>query len=223
MLRRDHNLRMRSWPALGVVVAVVALGLFSGQLGDPLAGPGPACALSLASLYLLALPIPTIVHNLHFSRDYLASWTLRSAPIADRPAFAEGLRKAVTYRILLPVLIALLTVFLLTWGNPLHVLVHVAVGWMVILGAGYASQIGCLRRLPFSVPVARGETFGPIAPLAAAVSGAALFLAVVHYLALQWIPGLVAYIMGLAVVVLVLRWTSRRVMLRRFAVEVSRE
>jgi hypothetical protein len=102
-------------------------------------------------------------------------------------------------------------------------MVHVAVGWMVVLGAGYASQIGCLRRLPFSAPAARGETFGPIAPLAAAVSGTALFLGVVHYLALEWIPGLVAYVLGLAVLVLVLRWTARQVMLRRFAVEVSRE
>ena len=35
MLRRDHDLRMRSWPSLGMGLALVLLGLFTGQLGDP--------------------------------------------------------------------------------------------------------------------------------------------------------------------------------------------
>ncbi|MHC4404289.1 MAG: hypothetical protein ACYTG0_31935 [Planctomycetota bacterium] len=223
MLRRDHQLRMRSWPALGVVVAVVAVGLLSGQLGDPLTSPGPKCALSLASIYLLAVPMPTIVHNLRFSRDHRASWVLQSAPIADRPAFAEGIRKAVTYRILVPVLVLLAFVLIAKWGDVPHALAHVGVGWLVVVAAGYATVIGTLRKLPFSSPTARGETFGPIALLAAAVSGAALFLAVVHYHLVRWTPAFAAYIIGLTLLVLILRRIARQVMLRRFAVEVSHE
>ena len=223
MLKRDHNLRMRSWPSLGVVFAALALGWFTGQLADPLASPGHECVLSLACVYLLAVPIPTIFHNLRFSRNHTAAWILRTAPIADAAAFAEGLRKAVTYRILVPVLLVLLVAFALAWRDPLHVLVHVAVGWLVVLGAGYASAMGILRSVPFSAPLARGESFGPIALFAGSVSGVAVFLAVVHYHVLKSAPGLVAYLAGLVVLVLVLRELARRVLSRRFAVEVLHE
>ena len=47
MLQRDQNLRMRSWPSLGIVVAFVALGLFSDQLDDPTMTTGRAAIMSL--------------------------------------------------------------------------------------------------------------------------------------------------------------------------------
>ncbi len=221
MLRRDHQLRMRSWPAFGIILAAVVLGLATGQLGDPMKDHGPVCVLSLAALYLLAVPMPTILYNLNFSRDHQASWVLLAAPIADRVAFAEGIRKAVTYRLLVPVLLVLGAVFALVWREPLDVAAHLFAGWLVVLAAGYASQIGILRSLPFTAPAARGETMGPVALFAAVLSGMAMSLVGLHYVVSQSLPAFAAYLGGLAAAVFALRFAARRVLQRHFAVEVT--
>jgi hypothetical protein len=215
MLRRDYGLRMRLWPMMGTVLAIFALGWFLGQLGNPAAQPGKASTLSLVCLYLLAMPVPAIIHNLQFSREHAAGWALASAPLADPAALAEGLRKAITYRILLPVLVLLMIVFAATWRDPVQVLLHGLVGWLVIQAAGYASLLGAMKRLPFSAPMALGESFGPIAPLVGAVTGAGAFLAVVHYHVISSMPAFAGYLVGLAALVLVLRRIARRVIQRR--------
>jgi hypothetical protein len=218
MLRRDHDLRMRSWPTLGVTVALLLLGLFTGQLGDPFTSRSPALiVLPIACLYLLAYTLPAIIHNLNFSRDHTASWLLWSAPVSDRFAFAEGMRKAVTYRILLPVLVSLLLVFTILWGDVLHALLHVAAGWLVVTGAGYAAQIGVLRRFPFSSPAARGSITGSIALFAGVVNASAMTLAVVHYFAARSLLMYAIYLGALTALVLILRVLARRVIQKRFA------
>jgi len=221
MLRRDAALRMRVWPMLGTVIAVLCLGLFSGQLGDPLTERGPAPVMSLACIYLLALPMPTIVHNLQFSRDHAAAWVLASAPLSDGAALAEGLRRAVTYRVLLPMLLVLGVVFVFQWGDALSAALHVGVGWLVVVAGGYAGTLGALKRLPFSAPVARGESFGPIAPLSAAVSAGALLLAAMHYQVATSPGALAGYLAGLVMVVLILRRSARRAVARRFAAGIA--
>lgn len=224
MLKRDHDLRMRSWPSLGVTLALVLLGLFTGQLGDPFVGRNPSnVVLPIAALYLLAYPLPAIIHNLNFSRDHAASWLLWSSPVADRFAFTEGLRKAVTYKILFPLLIALFVVFALVWRDPLHALAHTAAGWLVIVGAGHAAQIGIMRRFPFSAPASRGAITGGVALFGGAVSATAMSLAVVHYFAVRSLPGFAAYFAALAALVLALRIMARRVIQQRFAVAASYE
>lgn len=224
MLRRDHDLRMRSWPSLGVVIALVLLGLFTGQLGDPFVNRNLATSvLPIASLYLLAYPLPTIIHNLNFSRDHAASWLLWSAPITDRVAFAEGMRKAVTYRILFPLLIALFVIFAVVWGDVWHAFLHTAVGWLVIIGAGYATQMGILRRFPFSSAAARGSITGSIALFAGIVNATAMTLALLHYFAVGTFAGFALYFAALAALVFVLRLLSQRVIQQRFAVVASYE
>ena len=224
MLRRDQDLRMRSWPALGMVLALVLLGLFTGQLNDPFVTQDTVMVvLPIASLYLLAYPLPAIIHNLNFSRDHAASWLLWSAPVSDRVAFAEGMRKAVTYRILFPLLVALLFVFTTAWRDPLHALAHVAVGWLVVVGAGHATQIGILRRFPFSSPAARGSIVGSIALFAASVNATAMTLAVVHYFAVRSALSFAIYFLALAAAVYALRVLSRRVIRQRFATVASYE
>ena len=213
MLRRDHNLRMRSWPSLGMVVAVPVLGLATGQFADPLSAPGPASILSLVAVYALAVPIPTIFYNLRFSRDHAAAWTLAVAPIADRLAFTDGLRKAVLYRILLPVAVALAIVLAVAWREPLSVALHVAAAWLVVLGVSYVSQAVLLGRLPFAEAVARGETFGPIALFASLVGGVTMMLTAVHYLAAQQLTWLVLYLIALVVAVAIVRWVTRGALL----------
>lgn len=224
MLRRDHDLRMRSWPSLGMVIALVLLGLFTGQLGDPFVSQTTsAVVLPIASLYLLAYPLPTIIHNLNFSRDYGASWLLWSAPIGDRVAFAEGMRKAVTYKILFPLLAALLILFAIVWRDPLHALAHTVVGWLVIVGAGHATQVGLMRKFPFSAPAARGSITGSIALFAGVVNASAMTLAVIHYFAVRSLPGFVIYFTALAGLVFTLKMLSQRVIQQRFAVAASYE
>ncbi|MBP88800.1 MAG: hypothetical protein CMJ64_19160 [Planctomycetaceae bacterium] len=218
MLRRDQNLRMRSWPSLGIVVAFVALGLFSDQLDDPTVTTGRAAIMSLACIYLLSIPIPTIIHNLRFSREHAASWILYASPIENRAAFCEGLRKAITYRILLPVLVVLFAVFAFRWQNPLVALLHAFVGWLVIQGTGYGCAAAIMRKLPFTSPLGRGESLGPIAPFAAAVSSVAGLLATIHYYSARIPAAFAAYIASLFVLVLILRWLARRITDRRYAV-----
>ncbi|HKR00729.1 MAG TPA: hypothetical protein VJT09_08645, partial [Pyrinomonadaceae bacterium] len=214
----------RSWPALGVVVALVLLGLFTGQLGDPFVTRAPAAAaLPIASLYLLAYPLPAIMHNLNFSRDHAASWVLWSSPVADRFAFAEGVRKAVTYRILFPLLVALLLVFALVWRDPWHALLHVAAGWLVIVGAGHAAQAGILRRFPFSSPAARGSITGGVALFAGAVNATAMSLAVIHYFVVRSMFSFAVYLGVLAAFVFALRLVAQRTIRQRFAVVASYE
>lgn len=223
MLWRDHDLRMRSWPSLGVVVALLVLGLFSGQLGDPLAEPGRGSILSIACLYLLVFPLPTIAYNLNFSRDHSAAWLLRSAPLADGAGFAEGIRKAISYRLLLPLLLVLFVVYGLVWRDLGHALLHLVVGWLIIVGGGHATQIGIVRSLPFSRPLARGGTMGSIALFAGIVNGFAMLLAAVHYLAVESSGGFAVYLGGLVLLVLGLRWMARRATSRRFAAVMSYE
>jgi hypothetical protein len=224
MLKRDHDLRMRSWPSLGVIIALVLLGLFTGQLADPFVNRNPATSvLPIACLYLLAYPLPTIIHNLNFSRDHAASWLLWSAPIADRVAFAEGMRKAVTYRILFPLLIILLIIFSLAWRDFWHALFHTIAGWLVIVGAGHATQMGILRKFPFSSPAARGSITGRIALFASVVNATAMTLAVVHFFAVRSLPGFAIYLAALAALVFTLRIISQRVIQQRFAVVASYE
>jgi hypothetical protein len=221
MLRRDHQLRMRSWPMLGMVLAAVVLGLTTGQLANPATAHGSASVLSIVSIYLLAVPVPSILYNLNFSRDHAAAWVLLSGPIEDRAAFADGICKAVTYQVLAPAWVALVLVFALVWRHPAGVAAHALAAWLAILGARYASQMAILRDLPLAVPLVRGETMGPIALFAGILSGVAMSLAAVHYYVVPWWPGFLIYLASLVVVVSVLRTLARRVMERHFAVEVA--
>lgn len=224
MLRRDHDLRMRSWPTLGVALALVLLGLFTGQLGDPFVSRSAAnVVLPVAALYLLAYPVPAVLHNLNFSRDHAASWVLWSAPVTDRFSFTEGLRKAVSYRIMLPLLVALLFVFALIWRDFWHALMHTAAGWLVVVGAGHAAQIGIVRKFPFSAPAARGSITGGVAMFAGAVNATAMSLAVAHYFASRSLAGFATYLAALAALVLALRVTARRVVEKKFAAAPSYE
>jgi hypothetical protein len=224
MLKRDQDLRMRSWPALGAAIALALVGLFTGQLGDPFVdSKAAASVLSIACLYLLAHPVSMIIHNLNFSREHAASWLLWTAPVTDRVAFAEGMRKAVTYKVLVPVLVALLVMFSIVWRDALHAILHATAGWLVIVGAGHAAQMGILRRFPFSSPAARGSVTGGIALFSAALNASAMTLAAAHYFAARSLPVYAIYLAALAAFVYALRVLSRRVIRQRFSVAASYE
>lgn len=217
MLSRDHELKMRSWPVMSIVIAPLFLGVFSDQLKDPIISPGTSCVLSLASLYLLAFPWPNIINNLNFSRDYEASWVLWTAPITEGSSFAEGIRKAVTYHLFVPVYLIVMITFAAVWRDPVHVVGHALIGWLVILGAGYGAQLLVMHRLPFSAPLTRGETMGSISVISAIYSGLLTLFAIFHYYFVTTEASLFSYVAVLAVMVLLIRRVSLRTFSSSFA------
>ncbi|HZN32703.1 MAG TPA: hypothetical protein VFB80_02760 [Pirellulaceae bacterium] len=210
MLRRDVNLTMRCWPSFGIVLAALALGYFSSQLANPFLGASTKGVLSLAAIYLLAPCLPPIFQHLNASREHAASWVLRSAPLANRFAFAEGIRKAVTYRLAVPVLLLLSIVFIIAWRDPVAGVLHVVPAWLTVWAAGCVCQATVLARIPFSQPLVRGESFGPIALVCGAFSAVGTGLAVVHCFLAPSLPGYAAYLLALTLAALIVRWMAAR-------------
>ena len=210
MLRRDVNLTMRCWPSFGIVLAALSLGYFSNQLANPFQGFSTKSVLSLAAIYLLAPCLPPVFHHLNASRDHAASWVLRSAPLANRFAFAEGIRKAVTCRLAVPLLVVLTIVFVAAWRDPLAGLLHVIPAWLTVWAAGCICQATVLARVPFSQPLVRGESFGPIALVCGVFSAVGMALAVVHCLAATSSAAYALYLAALVLAALVARRQAAR-------------
>lgn len=220
-LRRDYNLKMRCWTSLGVVIAAVAMGWVTGQLHDPMQVRDAKCVFTLACIYLLAIPLPQLMHNLNFSKDFQASWLLSVSPITDSAAWGAGLRKAVTFHFMAPLLLFLFLVFLLVWGDIPHALLHVLIAGLTIQGVAYVCSIGVVRSVPFAAPLARSESFGAIAPFASAVGAMTTGLGLLHFAALQVQFGVLAYTLSLAGIVFFLRQLSRTVLARRVVASVD--
>jgi hypothetical protein len=210
MLRRDVNLTMRCWPSFGIALAALALGFFSGQLANPFDGASTNGVLSLAAIYLLAPCLPPVFQHLNASRDHAASWVLRSAPLADRFAFAEGIRKAVTCRLTVPLLVLLVIVFSAVWRDPVAGVLHVVPAWLTVWAAGCVCQATVLARIPFSQPLVRGESFGPIALVCGAFSAVGMTLAVIHCFAAPSPAAYAGYLAGLLLAALAARFLAAR-------------
>jgi hypothetical protein len=110
----------------------------------------------------------------------------------------------------------------LTWRDPAHAALQTLVGALVIVAAGDTCALVLLRHWPLSKPLARGESFGPIAPLAAAVSGVAMLLGVVQYAALQRPMGFVVFLAALIILVVGFHFVAWRWLAVRLTPQVSR-
>lgn len=208
LFARDAELQLRSWPSLGVALAAVVMGVLTGQLADPITDASHGRILSLAALYLAAVPLPTLMHNLNYTRDYAASWLLEAAPLRDRWALVEGMRKAVLCRLMAPLFVLYFVIFAVQWRNPLHAGLHVLCGWLVLLAASHLSKAALSRGTPLSLPPQRGGTQGEVALLAAAVGGLAFLLALLHYSLVNSVQSLLAYIIILVTLLVVCRQAS---------------
>jgi hypothetical protein len=180
MLDRDPNLKMRCWPSFGIVVALAGLGLLTGQLKDPGQVAARDCVMTLGSVYLVGEAIPGLLHQLRFSQNFEASWILVLSPVQSPANFVLGICKALWCRFILPFAAAMFVIFLWAWKAPLS-----ACFYSILVGlTGWSFLVGCaivqFRRIPFSSPLARGESFGPIAGLTAATTGIAMTLAFIH-------------------------------------------
>jgi hypothetical protein len=205
MLSRDPELRMRTWPALGLAVAALIMAALTSQLHNPLLTPGKASLLSLLSIYLLAVPIPTILHALQFSKDHQAGWLLRTSPVDDRAAWLEGMRLAVTWRIILPMLALWALVLAYVWRDPLAVALHLALAYLVACLVGHAAKCVMVANLPLTRQLSRGETLGSASLKANLIGAIALFLLSLHIALIHTLTALLIYLAALALLLAIAR------------------
>lgn len=174
LLSRDGDLRLRTGLAGSAAVAVVLLGLGTGQFADPLQSRDLGqITLPVAAVYLLALAVPAMVYNLCFCRDYEAAWLILSAP-CDAADFALGVCKAVMLRSVVPLALVYGVVAAVWWADLWSAALHV--GWAVVLAwvMALAALWLVVPDLPLTLPPARGASIGPVA-LPLAIFSLALF------------------------------------------------
>lgn len=179
MLARDGQVRLRALPALSMPLAPLLLGAFWHRLGDPLV-PGGDANLTLAAVYLVALPMPAAIGALQGSRHAAAAWILASAPLPGRDRLLRGQLRAVSLLVALPMLAVLTGVLAWNWGDLLDpLLLAVAAGATAHLAGAVAIRL-LGRRLPGSRPFSRGEALGPMASAGAAMAVVAGCLALLQ-------------------------------------------
>ncbi len=208
-LQRDYNLKMRCWTSMAIVMAAIAMGWMTGKLSDPFL-PNSDPVFTLACLYLMTMPLPQIMHNLNFSKDHQASWVLQIAPIANRAAFVGGLRKAVLCHFMVPMLLFLFVVLTTIWRQPIHAAGCTLAAALVVLGVSWAASAVVLKSTPFAAPLARGESFGPIALFASVVGTIAAGVGLLHFFLLKVPYGFFMHLILLSVAVLVTRFFVQR-------------
>lgn len=157
MLRRDRELQLRTWPAFGVVLAVLVLGIATGQLAQPSAGATTATVLTFTLHLLLASAVPVLYQNVAGSRDHEASWLLEVAPSLSPGAVRAGLRSALRRTFFLPVLLALWVVLGVAWRAPLEVALFVSISALLLELAVRLCEAYAPYAPPLSRPPARGS------------------------------------------------------------------
>lgn len=175
--------RMRCLYPMNVVVAVVLVGLLSGQFEDPLTvSEASQTALPILSVYLLVLAVPVIVLNLSFSEWHESAWILKSAPLANPYGIALG--GAIVVQILLatPASVLLGVSMGLAWGNPLSAALHAGLAWSGSWLAALAALWFVVPDLPLSQPAVRGGSLGSAVIPLTAFSCVASFVGGLHLL-----------------------------------------
>jgi hypothetical protein len=183
MLRRDPDLLMRCGLSFALVLAAVLLGLLTDQFANPCTTREPALiALPVLSVYLVALAVPALLHNLTFCRDHAGSWLWPTAPMEQPEGLAHGAGKACFLWVVTPCCLLLGAVAGLRWGGPLSACLHAGLAWLLARLSALASFWLIVPALPFSLPPQRGGALGlPPLPLLA-LSSVAAMLGALHVL-----------------------------------------
>jgi len=174
---------MRSIVAFSLALLAVVLGLFTNQFANPCRTRELApIAFSVLAVYLIAMAMPTLVHNLTYCRDSEGSWVWFTAPLKRPAALARGACKAVMLWIVTPCCILLGGVAWFRWNDPLAALLHAVLAWVLAWLAILASLWLVVQALPFSLSPQRGGSLAlPPLPMLA-LSAVTAFLASLHYL-----------------------------------------
>lgn len=182
LLSREPALVLRClWP-LNLAVAAAFLGICTGQFANPAVERDPRqVTLSILSLYLLALAVPPMLHQLMYHRDAAASWVVAAAPVERAAGLARGTCRAVLFLIVAPLCLVWGVVAAVVWADPLAAALSAALGWLVAALLGHASLRLLITHPFFSLPVTRGAATGLLAVPMAILSTAVGFLASVHY------------------------------------------
>lgn len=202
MLSRDHDFRMRIWPTFGITIAFFGIGLYTGELVDPLVERGRNAALTISAIYSLSLPLPAIFHALQFSKHHESAWILSVAPIRDPALFARGVDKAILLLIMFPFLCLVLIVLATTWSSMASVVLHTLAASLLVAQSTYLTSAIAFRVIPFSRPLGRGEMLGSIAPLLATTGTYAMTMGGIHYLATSnyiWFSGYLGLMVGVTI------------------------
>jgi hypothetical protein len=183
MLRRDPDLLMRSLLSFALAVTAVLVGVLSDQFANPCATrEASRIGLPILSVYLIALAVPTLIHNLTFCRDSAGSWLWWTSPLEEPAALARGACKAVGLWVITPCCLLLGVAAGLAWGDPLAALLHAGLAWVLAWLAALASLWLIVPALPFSRKPLRGGSLGlPPLPLFA-IGSVATLLGTLHLL-----------------------------------------
>lgn len=194
MLRRDRDLLMRSLPSLGTVLALLLLGIGSGQFADPFLASKTGSAaevLPIAVTQLLAIAVPSVLHNFLYSRNHEAVWLLQISPRRSVGSleFGHSARRAMLAAIFFPFVVGLFFLSFWLWKNMAHAAAHWSLAWLEVLIFSHLAVRGIPLRMPFSLPAERGSIGGGIAPFLAGVSLLAMIFGAVQFflLRLGWV------------------------------------
>jgi hypothetical protein len=181
-LARDTGLKIRCIWAVNLAIVAVLLGVFSGQFANPMIERDVRLVtLSIGSLYVLALSVPAIIHQLTFTRDGPAGWLLLAAPLARPGRLARGACKAVMVLVVLPLCLLWGLIAAFAWGDVVAAALHVAWTMLLCWAMALAALWMVVLEPPFSHPLARGSSMGPLALPLAILSAAVMPLAGLHY------------------------------------------
>jgi len=149
--RNDQKFRLGVLGILPLTLVYVFLGWNSGGIGDPFVENHNASPVTFA-----VLMFPTMLKmQLTRSDSFRASWVFFACP-SDRMRIVRSSKNVLVAMFLMPYLVFIFALFTYITGQPLHVLVHVAllgvVSHLVLQAAVLVDP-----ELPFSRPVEKGQ------------------------------------------------------------------
>lgn len=156
--RHDMNFRLSVLAIVPVTLFYLLFATRNGSLPDPFVQPGfSAGRLWLIHFAALAMPV-AVMDSLFRSESYPAAWVFFAAPV-DRAKLVVNAGICVAVFFVAPYVLLLAGIFLWSFGNASHALVHA-----VVLGvfAHLALQLRLLASplLPFSEPPRKGGAMG---------------------------------------------------------------
>jgi hypothetical protein len=153
-ISRSRFFKMRFLPGLGIVLAMLVVMAWRGQLVNPFQSATGAWQSYLVP-YLLVLLLLVMLLFVDESDQWRAGWVFFCTPVDDINAFVRGCRKALMVYTAFPVVLIMLLVLTLRWQSFVPAVAHC---WpiLLLLYLGTASLGLLMRRPPFTREPHRG-------------------------------------------------------------------
>ncbi|MDE2753189.1 MAG: hypothetical protein OXI83_11480, partial [Gemmatimonadota bacterium] len=199
--RHDMNFRLSVLSIIPVTIFYLLFATRDGPLPDPFVQLGFSAG-SLWMIHFAALAMPVaVVDSLFRSESYRAAWVFFAAPV-DRAKLVVNAGISVAVFFVAPYAVLLAGIFLWSFGNAVHALLHA-----VVLGvfAHLALQLRLLASplLPFSEPPRKGSAMGNLMGMILISMMIAVFLPLIFRVGYAN-EALTAVLMGTLVVLAVL-------------------